>query len=174
MALYLTGDTHGDFRKFLLDAFPDQYRMAKEDIVLCGKQCFTMGGASSHDISGGILEPNDPMFQIEFQRLVESGAAFRINHQSWWCEELPSQHEYEDAKKNLDRVGWNVDYIITHCAPTSIQEKIMRNLAVSNPLTDFLEDVKKVCNFKYWFFGHYHDDFIIDKQFVPSITKYFV
>ena len=31
---------------------------------LCGKRFFTMGGASSHDIQDGILEPDDPLFQI--------------------------------------------------------------------------------------------------------------
>lgn len=29
---------------------------------LCGKRVFTMGGASSHDIQGGVLEPDAPWF----------------------------------------------------------------------------------------------------------------
>ena len=37
MALYITGDTHGDFRRFLPERFPEQERLTKEDLVLiCG------------------------------------------------------------------------------------------------------------------------------------------
>lgn len=37
MALYITGDTHGDFRRFLPEQFPEQGRLTKEDMVLiCG------------------------------------------------------------------------------------------------------------------------------------------
>ena len=37
MALYITGDTHGDFRRFLPERFPEQERLTKENFVLiCG------------------------------------------------------------------------------------------------------------------------------------------
>ncbi len=34
MALYITGDTHGDFRRFLPERFPEQEHLTKEDMVL--------------------------------------------------------------------------------------------------------------------------------------------
>ena len=34
-----------------------------------GRKFFTMGGASSHDIQDGILEPDDPDFKEKFQQL---------------------------------------------------------------------------------------------------------
>lgn len=34
MAIYITGDTHGDFRRFLPESFPEQEAMTKEDILL--------------------------------------------------------------------------------------------------------------------------------------------
>lgn len=163
MALFLTGDTHGDFRRFLPESFYEQERLTKEDLVLVcgdmggvwygdcrddegldflerrpfttlfvvgnhenydalgtypledwrggkirrirpsvlllergqvfdlnGKRIFTMGGASSHDIQGGILEPDDPLFLLKFHTLEAKGTPFRVNHRSWWKEELPS------------------------------------------------------------------------------------
>ena len=37
MAIYITGDTHGDFRRFRPDIFPEQNSMTKEDLALiCG------------------------------------------------------------------------------------------------------------------------------------------
>lgn len=32
--IFITGDCHGDFRKFAVDFFPEQTRMAKDDIVI--------------------------------------------------------------------------------------------------------------------------------------------
>ena len=61
-----------------------------------------MGGASSHDIQGGILEPDDPQFLSKFHMLEARGAPFRVNHRSWWREELPSPEEYLEARRNLD------------------------------------------------------------------------
>ena len=37
---------------------------------------------------------------------------------SWWSQEMPSEEEYLSALANLDKVGNNVDYIITHTAPS--------------------------------------------------------
>ena len=38
-----------------------------------GKTFFTMGGASSHDIQDGILEPDDPLFKKKCRRLEPAG-----------------------------------------------------------------------------------------------------
>ena len=62
---------------------------------------------------------------------------FRINHISWWQEELPSGEEYAEAQQTLERLDWKADYIITHCAPTAIQQKINANFK-PDKLTDFL------------------------------------
>ena len=131
-----------------------------------GKRIFAMGGASSHDIQDGILEMDDPQFFQKFQRLNTKGAAFRVNHRSWWKEEQPGPEEYQEARKNLERAGWEVDYIITHCAPTSIQNELLQALSKPDELTDFLEEVRLRCQFQYHFFGHYHGDLVIRQKYV--------
>ena len=83
-----------------------------------GYRFFTMGGAKSHDIEDGILEPDAPDFERRLMTLQRKPRArYRINHISWWAQELPSDEEYDEARQSLDAVGWQVDYIITHCAP---------------------------------------------------------
>lgn len=131
-----------------------------------GKKFFTMGGASSHDIYGGILEPDDPQFKRKCRILDHSGALYRVNHRSWWKEELPSEEEYQTARANLDSVGWEVDYIITHCCPTSVQDELSRGFYRADTLTDFLEEVAQRCQFRYQFFGHYHTDRVIREKYV--------
>mgnify|MGYP006922489641 CR=1 FL=1 len=44
-------------------------------------------------------------------------AMFRVLGHSWWPEEMPSETEYAEAKTNLGRSGWQVDCVLTHCAP---------------------------------------------------------
>ena len=32
-------------------------------------------------------------------------------------------------------------------------------------LTDFFDEVRERCQFKYWFFGHYHENMVVEKKF---------
>jgi len=130
-----------------------------------GKRFFTMGGARSHDISDGILEPDDPDFRLKRKRLEKRHAYYRVNHQSWWKEELPNAEEYQTARDSLEAAGWQVDYILTHCCPTPVQSALTEDCQ-PDELTDFLEEVRQRCQFQYWFFGHYHSNlsFAFQKQ----------
>lgn len=133
---------------------------------ICGQRFFTMGGASSHDITDGILEPDDPQFKQKFKRLNQQGALFRVNRRSWWKEELPSEAEYAAARDTLDKAGWKTDFILTHCCPTSIQETLSGGMYQHDALTDFLEEIRQRCKFEFWFFGHYHENRTIDEKFI--------
>ena len=53
-----------------------------------GKVFWTFGGASSHDIRDGILEIDDPRLR---QWRYDYEKQYRVNHVSWWKEELPSE-----------------------------------------------------------------------------------
>lgn len=49
-----------------------------------GKKIFTFGGMSSHDITGGILDMNNPNF-IKIKKMLDrSYEPYRINHLTWW------------------------------------------------------------------------------------------
>ena len=69
------------------------------------------------------------------------------------------------AKENLDAVGWQVDYIITHCAPTSIALMGTRHNEADR-LTDFQQEVRERAKYHYWLFGHYHDNKAIDEKHI--------
>ncbi len=238
MAVFITGDTHGDFSRFRKEAYPELENLTKKDyVIICGdfggvwdgsrlenrlldwldmrpytilfvtgnhenydllkdfpitrwnggiaqfirpsvihlmrgqlfningKSFFTMGGASCHDIDDGILEPSDPQVMEKCEDLDARGALYRINHLSWWKEELPSAEEYKTAHDTLENANWTVDYIITHCCPTPVQQKIREDME-TNALTDFFNEIRTRCKFKYWFFGHYHSNLIIEKKYI--------
>lgn len=127
---------------------------------------FTMGGAKSHDTEDGILEPGTPDFEQKLLMLQRKPRArYRINHISWWAQEMPSEEEYAETRRNLTKVDWSVDYVITHCAPTSIA--LMENRHnEADSLTDFLQEVKEKTRYHYWLFGHYHDNRAIDEKHI--------
>ena len=78
---------------------------------------------------------------------------------------MPSDEEYAEAQQTLERLDWKADYIITHCAPTEIQQKINADFK-PDKLTGFLEEIRCRSRFHYWLFGHYHDNRIIDEKYV--------
>lgn len=132
---------------------------------ICGYTFFSMGGAQSHDIEAGILDPSAVDFAERYLTLKKAKARFRVDHQSWWKEELPGDAEYGEAIRNLERHNWAVDYVITHCAPTSIARSMSRHNEADR-LTDFLQMVQEQLDFHYWLFGHYHRNEIIQEKYV--------
>ena len=64
----------------------------------------------------------------------------------------------EEGRKNLERAGWQVDFIVTHCTASSTQALAGGLLYHPDALTDYLEEIRQKCQYQRWFFGHYHDD----------------
>lgn len=129
-----------------------------------GKKFFTFGGASSHDISGGILEPDDQDFKRKKKILDRGFRPYRVNHISWWKQELPSEEEMEEGRRNLQIHGNEVDFIVSHCCATSTAALISHGSYQPDMLTDYLEEIRQKTTFKKWFFGHYHDNKNVNMQ----------
>ena len=67
---------------------------------------------------------------------------------------------------NLENVNYKVDYIITHCCPTSVQAILSGGTYKKDYLTDYLQEISEKCEFKKWYFGHYHDNRKIDLKYI--------
>ena len=212
--IYVTGDTHGNFRRFQPEYFPEQAGMTKNDMVIIAGDfggvwfgdsrddetldwlerlpftlAFVCGNHENYDAlerypvaewHGGKVHRVRPhvlhlmrgqVFELESYRFFTMGGAkshdtnHRINHISWWRQELPSDEEYIEALQNLERYNWQVDYIITHCAPTSIALMGSRHNEADR-LTDFLQEVRERAKYYYWLFGHYHDNKAVDEKHI--------
>ena len=128
------------------------------------KTFWTFGGASSHDIRDGILEIDDP--RIKKWRYMSS-KQFRVNHLSWWKEEMPSDEEMEEGRKNLENINNKVDFIVTHCGPTSSMALYSHGGYKPDILTKYFEEIHQKVDFKKWFIGHYHANYAInDKEII--------
>lgn len=129
-----------------------------------GKRFFTFGGASSHDIESGILEPEDPDFKEKKKWLDREWRSYLVNHITWWAQELPSEEEMQEGRANLAAHDNQVDFIVTHCCATSTQMLIDEQKLKPDIETDYLEEIKQTIQFKKWFFGHYHDNRNVSKK----------
>lgn len=89
-----------------------------------GKTFFTFGGAASHDIQGGILDREDKDYDNKRRKAIRRGLPFRINHETWWEQELPNEDEMNEGRNHLAGCGYKVDYVLTHCCATSVQKLI--------------------------------------------------
>lgn len=230
MAIFVTGDCHGDYSKFEVQNFPEQEILSKSDyVIVCGDfgywrdnaeqnkkldwlekrsfttlwidgnhenydllkqiemnkwnggkvqyirpsvihlmrgsvfnidgcKIFTMGGARSHDIEGGILNPDDPSLNKKRAVLHQSGRNYRINHISWWEEEMPNENEFIEGIKSLAVHDFKVDVILTHEAPAYTKALLEIERSKKDPLSEYLQDIKALTEYKKWYFGHYHRD----------------
>ena len=90
---------------------------------------------------------------------------YRINHLSWWEQELANEEEMQEGRNNLRKHDYTVDFIITHCCSSSTQVFLGESMYKPDRETDYLEFIKNYVNYKKWFFGHYHDNRnIFDKE----------
>lgn len=136
--------------------------MRGEIFDIDGKSVFAFGGASSHDIDDGILEPSDYKntreLWKEYNRLTGLCKMIRVNHYSWWKQEMPDDDEIDNGIRNLTDHNDKVDFIITHCAPQAIASYISAGEYKADRLTAILDMFREETSYEHWFFGHYHKD----------------
>ncbi|MDR3292732.1 MAG: metallophosphoesterase [Clostridiales bacterium] len=124
-------------------------------------------GGKVHKITDGVIHlMRGQVYEIDGNSFFTFGGAesidkyMRTEGVSWWADEVPSYKDGEEAHQNLEKVGYKVDYIVTH----SIDEKALymppfvsygfEPFATNRVLSNFEETVK----YKHWYFGHYHID----------------
>lgn len=143
--------------------------MRGEIFNICGKQFLAMGGANSHDIQHGIIDPANYKTKEEMKAACKAlenkcggwnFAMYRIKGINWWAQEVPSIEEQDNAIKNLAEAGYKVDYILSHEAPASAVPFV--SIFKSTEYSKWLEnEIRANTIYKKWFFGHYHLDLLL-------------
>ena len=124
-----------------------------------GKKFFVFGGAKSHDIKDGILDPaaydNQRRLVSDYKRRTLMGEMLRIKGISWWEQELPSEDEMRLGEMNLSNVDYKVDYVISHCLPQSVAS--LAGFHGHDKMTVYFENlIAGGLEFRQWCCGHYH------------------
>ena len=132
---------------------------------LQNRKFFTFGGAASHDIDDGVIDPEtDKNWQHTAKHWDLLGKIYRIKGVSWWSEELPSKQEMIKGRVSLTKVGNKVDFILTHSPPASIIAALSMGTYDQDCLTKYLEEINQNVEFKKWLCGHMHVDMNYDNN----------
>jgi hypothetical protein len=81
----------------------------------------------------------------------------------WWPEEIPSKDDYDNACRNLDKVGWQVDHVISHTCPSSQRPLFFNANRSDDPTENMLQELYEKLTFHTWHFGHFHINKQVDK-----------
>ena len=105
------------------------------------------------------------VFEIESTRFFTFGGgssadkAIRTPGITWWKDEMPNMKEYREGLKNLKKNDFDVDYIISHTAPYSLNLRYFKkSLEDEYRLGAYLDEINERCEYRHHFFGHFHMD----------------
>jgi hypothetical protein len=132
------------------------YLKRGEVFTIEGQTFLAFGGAKSHDRFGAKIPSLGWDGGFDYLPPRKEG----IN---WWPGELPTQEDFDNACSNLDKIGWTVDYVISHTCPMSQRPKFMQTTRIPDPTEDMLQLFFERLTFKEWHFGHFHIDKRVDK-----------
>ena len=145
-----------------------RHLMRGEVFTLQNHTFFAFGGARSHDIQDGILDPTKDREKIK-RWSKDRYKMFRVNHQSWWKEEMPTAEEMQHGRDTLEKYGNKVDFIITHDRPSSLNAVFSNGWLKNDDLNRYLEEITQNVKCSVWFYGHHHDD---RKDFIRYVGLY--
>ena len=137
-----------------------------------GLSFFTFGGARSHDIENGILDPYDyggptsKKWKEKYKSMCQFSPNFRVKGWSWWEEEMPSEEEMEEAQQTLRSFTGRVDFMLSHEGPASAVAAYGFGQFETNTLSSFLQELDDSVMFGKHIFGHYHDNANILNRYI--------
>lgn len=130
-------------------------------------------GGNVHMITDDIIHlMRGQVFDIDGRTFFTFGGAYsidradRIEDISWFREEMPTEAEYEEGWKNLEKADFTVDYIIMHTAPAEVAGALgfgdyEEAMAQQNTFQNYIDEME----FKHLFFGHFHLDEDVEDVF---------
>ena len=119
------------------------------------------------------------VYTINETKFFTFGGAYSIDkwHRTkgitWFPEELPTKKEMEEGWYNLEKVDFKVDYILSHTAPWEIIGAMGYRKWSDDEigLRRYLQRVAENTDFITWYFGHFHEDTVINDKFICLYDK---
>ena len=94
--------------------------------------------------------------------------AWRIEGQSWWPDEQPSEATKARVENTLERLDWKVDIVLSHTTPLKYEpvEVFLPGIdqsKVDKSTEEWLDSIEKRLAYQKWYCGHYHTEKKIDR-----------
>lgn len=131
-------------------------------------------GGKIHRIMPSIIHlMRGEVFNIANRTLLAFGGAQSIDRyrrtpgQTWWSEEEASEKDFNNAMKNLEKVNFKPDIIITHEMPMDYKREFFGGKVYNNDKTaQILNSILYFCpNYRKWYCGHYHINLSLKENF---------
>ncbi len=115
------------------------------------------------------------IFDLDGIKTVAIGGAYSIDKMmriaygwGWWEDEQPSEEIKQYVEKQLDKMDWKVDVVLSHTTPLKYEpvEVFLSGVdqsRVDKSTEEWLDGIEDRLEYKKWYCGHYHTEQKIDK-----------
>ncbi|MFR6698645.1 MAG: calcineurin-like phosphoesterase [Faecalibacterium sp.] len=154
-----TGCESGPYTLLFLDGSHENYDLLAQypETERFGGRVQSLGGNVYHVCRGSVLELEDKKY-LCFGGAESPDREEREPGVNWWKQEMPSDEEYAACEQNLEACGDQVDYVLTHDAPSRFLDFTVLASGETNQLHQFLDKILLKLTYEKWFFGCYHRD----------------
>ncbi len=115
------------------------------------------------------------VFDLDGKKTMVMGGAYSVDKEmrlmygyGWWSDEQPSVKIKADVERQLDRLGWKVDVVLSHTTPLKYEpvEVFLKGIdqsKVDKSTEIWLDGIEERLDYRKWYCGHYHTEKKIDR-----------
>ncbi len=115
------------------------------------------------------------VFDFNGKKTIVMGGAYSVDKQfrlmrgyGWWSDEQPSAEIKADVVRQLDKMGWKVDVVLSHTTPLKYEpvEVFLKGIdqsKVDKSTEIWLDGIEDQLDYEKWYCGHYHTEKKIDR-----------
>ncbi len=86
---------------------------------------------------------------------------------NWFSDEQPSEETKAYVEQQLEKVGWDIDVVLSHTIPYKYRPvdlflRVVDQSTVDSSTEKWLDEIEGKLTYKKWYAGHYHCDRDID------------
>lgn len=115
------------------------------------------------------------IYNLNGKRTIAIGGAYSVDKYyrlawgyRWWQDEQPSEAIKAYVEAQLEKCGWNIDFVLSHTVPLKYEptEAFIPQLdqsRVDKSMEQWLNTIEERLTYEAWYAGHYHIEKQIDK-----------
>ena len=115
------------------------------------------------------------IYDLDGKKAVAIGGAYSVDkfyrlirHIAWYDNEQPSPEIKAYVESQLEKAGWQVDYVLSHTVPLKYEPvevflPMIDQSEVDKSTEIWLDEIEEKLSYRRWYSGHYHTSKAIDR-----------